>query len=91
MDGRCLKHYPKSYLEETRMNENIYPYYHRRNNGKNFERPDGYVVDNCYVVPYYPILLIIFYCHINVEIISIVKSVKYLYKYIYTRDIMPLL
>ncbi|KAL6419264.1 hypothetical protein ACFW04_013994 [Cataglyphis niger] len=30
-----------------------------------------------------PILSIIFNCHINVEIVSSIKSVKYLYKYIY--------
>ena len=28
-------------------------------------------------------LYIIFNCHINVEIVSSIKSVKYLYKYIY--------
>ncbi|KYN18615.1 hypothetical protein ALC57_09070, partial [Trachymyrmex cornetzi] len=83
VDGKCSKHYPKPYLEETRMDKDAYPYYHRRNNGKNFERPGGYIVDNRYVVPYCPILSIIFNCHINIEIISSIKSVKYLYKYIY--------
>ncbi|XP_036147086.1 ATP-dependent DNA helicase PIF1-like [Monomorium pharaonis] len=39
VDGRCSKHFPKPFLEETRMNENAYPYYRRRNNGRNFERP----------------------------------------------------
>jgi len=52
-------------------------------NGKNFKRPDDYVVDNCYVIPYCSILSIIFNCHINVEVVSSIKSVKYLYKYIY--------
>ncbi|XP_018404137.1 PREDICTED: uncharacterized protein LOC108780818 [Cyphomyrmex costatus] len=83
IDGKCSKHYPKSYLEETKMDEDAYPYYRRRNNGKSFERPGGYIVDNRYVVPYCPILSIIFNCHINVEIVSSIKSVKYLYKYIY--------
>jgi len=52
-------------------------------NGKSFESPGDYVVDNRYVVPYCPILSIIFNCHINVEVVSSIKSIKYLYKYIY--------
>ncbi|XP_067214192.1 uncharacterized protein [Linepithema humile] len=83
VDGKCSKHYPKSYFEETKMDEDAYPYYCRRNNGKNFKRPGGYIVDNRYVVPYCPTLSIIFNCHINVEVVSSIKSVKYLYKYIY--------
>ncbi|KYN16225.1 DNA repair and recombination protein pif1, mitochondrial [Trachymyrmex cornetzi] len=83
VDGKCSKHYPKSYLEETRMDKDAYPYYRRRNDGKSFERPGGYVIDNRYVVPYCPILSIIFNCHMNVEVVSSIKSVKYLYKYIY--------
>ncbi|XP_067216604.1 uncharacterized protein [Linepithema humile] len=33
VDGKCSKHYPKSYFEETKMDEDAYPYYCRRNNG----------------------------------------------------------
>ncbi|XP_071582207.1 uncharacterized protein [Temnothorax nylanderi] len=83
VDGKCSKHYPKSYHEETRMDEDAYPYYRRRATGKTFERPGGYIVDNRHVVPYCPTLSTIFNCHINVEIVSSIKSVKYLYKYIY--------
>jgi len=43
----------KSYLEETRMDEDAYLYYPRRNNNKCFECPDGYIVDNCYVLSYF--------------------------------------
>ena len=35
------------------------------------------------MVPYNPILLMRYNCHINVEICCSIKSVKYLYKYIY--------
>jgi len=38
VDGKCSKHYPKPYLDETRMDEGAYPYYRRRDNGKSFER-----------------------------------------------------
>ncbi|KAF7826480.1 uncharacterized protein G2W53_017644 [Senna tora] len=40
-------------------------------------------VDNSWVVPYNPLLLLKYNCQINVEICSSMKSVKYLYKYIH--------
>lgn len=36
VDGQCSKHYPKAFLEETKMNEDIYLYYRRRNTGRTF-------------------------------------------------------
>ncbi|XP_020147860.1 uncharacterized protein [Aegilops tauschii subsp. strangulata] len=41
------------------------------------------MLDNRWVVPYNPYLLRMFNCHINVEVCSSIKVVKYLYKYIY--------
>ena len=38
---------------------------------------------NQYVVPYYPQLLLLFDCHLNVEISAGLGTVKYLSKYIY--------
>ena len=35
---------------------------------------------NDMVVPYNPMLLLKYNCHINAEVVSTVKSVKYLYK-----------
>ena len=40
-------------------------------------------LDNRWVVPYNPYLLLKFNAHINVEIFSTVSAVKYLYKYVY--------
>jgi len=36
IDGKYSKHYLKSYIEETRIDENAYFYY--RHNSKSFER-----------------------------------------------------
>jgi len=83
VNGKCSKHFPKSFHEETTMDENGYPQYRRRDTNISYEKSEGFVVDNRFVVPYCPILLTIFNCHINVEIVSSIKSVKYLYKYIY--------
>jgi len=83
INDKCSKHFPKSFQSETIMDEDGYPQYRRRNNGLLYERPGRYVVDNRYVVPYNPKLLLLFNSHINVEIVSSIRSVKYLYKYIY--------
>jgi hypothetical protein len=40
-------------------------------------------LDNRSVVPFNPSLLMLYKCHITVEICSSIKAVKYLYKYIY--------
>lgn len=47
---------------------------------------DGITYDNRWVVPYNPALLLEFQCHINVEICSSVKSVKYVHKYVHKGD-----
>ncbi|XP_051160511.1 uncharacterized protein LOC127290984 [Leptopilina boulardi] len=81
-NGKCSKSFPKKFCSETIMDENGYPSYRRRNNGT-FNRPNRGTADNQYVVPYNPTLLQLFNFHINVEVVSSIKSVKYLYKYIY--------
>ena len=43
----------------------------------------NFTFNNGWVVPYNPFLLLTFECHVNVEICSSVKSVKYLHKYVY--------
>ncbi|XP_063991156.1 uncharacterized protein LOC135169788 [Diachasmimorpha longicaudata] len=59
-----------------------YPAYQRRNTGS-YDRANGSSTNNQYVVPYNSKLLKLFGCHINVEVVTSIKSVKYLYKYIY--------
>lgn len=79
----CSKHFPKNFNMQTTIDENGYPNYRRTNTGISYKRYDGYACDNRYVVPYNPTMLKLFNCFINVEIVSTVKYVKYLYKYIY--------
>ena len=40
-------------------------------------------MDNRWVVPYNPYLTLKYNCHINVEHCASIKSVKYIYKYVY--------
>ncbi|XP_077199856.1 uncharacterized protein LOC143840327 isoform X2 [Paroedura picta] len=81
-DKMCSKRFPKSFQEDTLPNHNGYPLYRRRDNGRTaYVR--GARLDNRWVVPYNPYLLLRYNCHINVEVCASIKSVKYLFKYIY--------
>ncbi|XP_068478881.1 uncharacterized protein [Phaseolus vulgaris] len=76
------KKYPKEFLEETRQGKDSYPQYKRHFNAPvSINR--NVTVDNRWVVPYNPWLLLKYDCHINVEVCSSIKSIKYLYKYVY--------
>ncbi|XP_027102649.1 uncharacterized protein [Coffea arabica] len=79
---RCRNSYPKKWASRTTHGNNTYPTYRRRDDGKKII-VRGQELDNRWVVPYNPYLLAKFNCHINVEICSTVKAVKYIYKYIY--------
>lgn len=81
-DGKCTKDFPKEFCESTRESVNGYPIYRRRDNNSSVD-VRGKSVDNRYVVPYNPYLLAKFNCHINVEVCTSVRSVKYIYKYVY--------
>ena len=82
-NNKCSKNFPKSFRNETTLDANGYPHYRRRNTEITYELPNGHTADDRWVVPYCPELLDIFNCHMNVEVVSSIKAVKYLYKYIY--------
>ena len=82
VNGKCSKHFPKEYRERTDWAEDSYPLYARPDNGLVFEC-NGARFTNQYVVPYCPQLLLLFDCHLNVEISAGLGTVKYLSKYIY--------
>uniref|UniRef100_A0AC35FFM5 ATP-dependent DNA helicase n=1 Tax=Panagrolaimus sp. PS1159 TaxID=55785 RepID=A0AC35FFM5_9BILA len=82
-DGRCSKGFAKKFQENTTLDEDAYPTYARPDNGRSVTKSSGFVADNRYVVPHCPNLLLLMNCHINVEVVSSIKAVKYLYKYIF--------
>ncbi|KAG5514913.1 hypothetical protein RHGRI_036082 [Rhododendron griersonianum] len=79
---KCKNHYPKNCCTETTICPDGYPIYRRRPDGQQV-KVRGHMLDNRWIVPYNPYLLAMFDCHINVEVCSTIKAVKYLYKYIY--------
>ena len=84
-NGQCKKGYPKPFSPETYQGNDSYPVYKRydTNNPVPLNDRCRIMVDNTWVVPYNPWLLLKYNCHINVEICCSIKSVKYLYKYVY--------
>ncbi|KAF7150782.1 hypothetical protein RHSIM_Rhsim02G0030300 [Rhododendron simsii] len=81
-NGKCTKKYPKAFSETTTMDQDGYPIYRRRNDGRVYI-VGGHPVDNRDVVPYNAYLSKLFNCHINVEVCAGMRCVKYIYKYIY--------
>ncbi|UYV64281.1 hypothetical protein LAZ67_3000144 [Cordylochernes scorpioides] len=80
-NGVCTKGFPKDFQQFTITDGDGYPRYRRRK-GKTYLHK-GKSVENSLVVPYNPYLLKRFNCHKNVEICASIKSVKYLFKYVY--------
>ena len=82
VDGACSKRFPKAFQAETHMPADGYPLYRRRDDGRTVH-VRGADLDNRWVVPYSPKLCVKYAAHINVEVAASIRSVKYLYKYIY--------
>ncbi|CZT06983.1 uncharacterized protein RAG0_12554 [Rhynchosporium agropyri] len=82
----CSKRFPKAFQAETRVNEDGYPEYRRRDDGRTFtvtKHGRSVVIDNRWVVPHNLYLLNKYRCHINVEVCGSVQAVKYIHKYVY--------
>ena len=80
--GSCTKNFPKSFSANTSTCVDGYPVYRRRNDGR-FVETRGVKLDNRWVVPYCAVLSLKYQCHINLEACMSIKSVKYLFKYVY--------
>jgi len=84
VNGKCSKYFPRDFVDTSTTNKNGYPTYKRRNNKRIIQKKGVSIdIDNRWIVSYNPYLSQKYNCHINVEICSSIKSVKYLYKYIY--------
>jgi hypothetical protein len=82
--GTCDKKYPREFQPVTEMQDNGYPLYRRRDTAlRNVGNKGHSLVDDRWVVPYNPYLLLRHDAHINVEITAGVRFVKYMYKYTY--------
>ncbi|XP_077237222.1 uncharacterized protein LOC143878892 [Tasmannia lanceolata] len=83
MVGRaCSKKYPKKFNSNTIIDDNGFPVYRRRNNGRS-AMIHGQEVDNRWVVRYNRALLIKYSSHINVELCAKTKVIEYLFKYLH--------
>ena len=78
---------PRPYNNKSIQAKDGYPIYKRRMDGR-IEIVRGMHMTNQWIVPYCPYLLTRYNCHINVEVCSGVKAIKYLYKYIYIKDMI---
>ena len=80
-DGKCRKNFPKPLQQQTEFSVNGYPLYKRR--GQHTAELPRHTVNDSWVVPHNPQLLIKFNCHMNLEVCTTIKSVKYIFKYIH--------
>ncbi|GKD91255.1 DNA helicase PIF1, ATP-dependent [Tanacetum coccineum] len=80
-DGKCSKHFPKPFLEETFLDEDGYPHYRQRDNKVTFKK-GNFIYDNKHVVPHNRYLVLKYRVHINVEWCNRSKAIKYLFKYL---------
>uniref|UniRef100_A0A7E4VEY3 ATP-dependent DNA helicase n=1 Tax=Panagrellus redivivus TaxID=6233 RepID=A0A7E4VEY3_PANRE len=80
----CNKRYPKPFNETTITNATGYAELKRPNNGRHVPsklKGKPFPLTNQYVVPHNRYLALKYGCHINVEDVHNIRSIKYIYKY----------
>ncbi|XP_057756085.1 uncharacterized protein LOC130975280 [Arachis stenosperma] len=80
-DGKCSELYPKRFIDQASFDEDGYPIYRRHNMGVTVKINDV-DIDNRFVVPYNPLLLMRYQAHINLEFCNKSNVIKYLFKYV---------
>ena len=82
--GKCFRSFPKKECKATNSDVDGYPEYRRRLTGPNVhtipELGKHKDINNSWVVPYNPYLLLKYNTHINVEICTSVSAYKYIFK-----------
>ncbi|GBM86974.1 hypothetical protein AVEN_232680-1 [Araneus ventricosus] len=81
--ANARKCFPKNFKTETTMIVSVYSSYRKCPSDTKFVR--GREMVNRFVVPYNPYLLLKYNTHINVEVCTSLRALKYIYKYIYKR------
>ena len=79
--GKCRWGFPKPYAPVTIIKQNTYPVYKRPIDGRSHEK-NGYTYTNRDVATYNPVLLRLMEAHVNVEAVTWISLVKYLFSYI---------
>ena len=81
----CIKRFPREFNKITIINTDGYLIYRRRHiiNNEIIIWGSNNRFNNRWVVPYNPFLTRLLIAYINVEVCTTVKTVKYIYKYIY--------
>ncbi|CAH9106093.1 unnamed protein product, partial [Cuscuta epithymum] len=81
VQSKCSKHFPKNFNAHTNIDEDGYPKYMRRDDGKEIVK-NTIPLDNRHVVPHNRYLLMKYGAHLNVEWCNQSRSIKYLFKYV---------
>jgi hypothetical protein len=80
-DGKCSKHFPKDFQEETVLDKDGFALYRRRDNGRRVFK-NGKWLNNQWVVPYNLAMLKKYQGHMNLEWCNKAQVMKYLCKYV---------
>ncbi|KAL3038294.1 hypothetical protein AAZX31_01G123700 [Glycine max] len=81
VNGKCIRCFPKKFHGATIVDQDGFLVYRRRNDGRTVMK-NGIELDNRFVVPYNPQLLLKYKTHLNVEWCNQSTSIKYLFKYL---------
>ncbi|OMO62337.1 hypothetical protein COLO4_33117 [Corchorus olitorius] len=80
-ENKCQKRFPKAYQEFSTTDGNGFPLYRRRETQASVVI-NNIPLDNMYVVPHDLDFVVKYQAHINVELCSQSRAIKYLFKYI---------